>query len=345
AVHVDEAQVELTGHPRIAVAQVDHGPVGGHDRALLGDAGVLGQLRVRDEVPVLAVHGEHVPGLQDVVAVEQLASCRVSGDVDARIGLVHHVRTELGQAVDHAVDRVLVPGDQAGGQDHRVTGAGFDRVVEVRHPAQHRHRLALRAGGHVDDLVVGQIARLFVVDQHVTGDLEIAQLLCDRHVPDHAPAEEGDATTMRVGGVDDLLDAMHVAGEARHDNAARRLADHLVEHGTDRALERREPGDVGVRGVDEEQVDPLLAETGEGTEIGQTPVERELVHLEVARRQHESGLRPDRDGQSVGDGMVDRHELEVERADLLALPLGDRQGEGLDAMLLELRLHQREGQA
>ena len=92
------------------------------------------------------------------------------------------------------------------------------------------------------------------------------------------------------------------------------------------ALERRETGDVGVRRVDEEEVDTLFAEPRERAEVGQPAVERQLVHLEVAGRQHEAGRRADRDGERVGDGVVDRDELEVERGEPLALPLLHRQG-------------------
>ena len=49
-------------------------------------------------------------------------------------------------------------------------------------------------------------------------------------------------------------------------------------------------------------------------------VERQLVHLEVAGVQHGAGAGPDRDGERVGDGVVDREELAVERAELLHLP-------------------------
>ena len=58
--------------------------------------------------------------------------------------------------------------------------------------------------------------------------------------------------------------------------------DDLVEHGADGALERREARDIRVGGVDDEQVDALLAEAGELAEVGEPAVERQLVHLEVA---------------------------------------------------------------
>ena len=73
------------------------------------------------------------------------------------------------------------------------------------------------------------------------------------------------------------------------------------------------PGHLGVGGVGEEQVDALLAEPGERAQVGDPAVERELVHLEVAGVQHQAGAGADRDRERVGDGVVDRDELEVER--------------------------------
>ena len=49
------------------------------------------------------------------------------------------------------------------------------------------------------------------------------------------------------------------------------------------------PGHVGVGGVGQEQVDALLAEPRERAQVGDAAVERQLVHLEVARVQHETG--------------------------------------------------------
>ena len=345
AVDVDEAEVELADDRGDAVAQVDDGAVLADDRALRRDAGVLRELGVGDQVAVLAVHGQHVLRLQDVVAVEQLAGGGVARDVHLGVALVHDVGAELGQAVDHAVDGVLVAGDQARGEDDRVALAQLDLVVVVRHAAEHGHRLALRAGRHVDDLVVRQVARLLVVDQDALGHVQVAELGGDGHVAHHAAAEQRDAAPVGGRGIQHLLHAVHVAREARDDDAARGLADDLVEHRADAALERGEPGHVGVGRVDEEQVDALLAEPREGAQVGDAVVERQLVHLEVAGGEHDAGRGPDRDGERIGDRVVDRDELEVERADLLVLALLDGQRVRLDAVLLELRLDERERQA
>ena len=75
------------------------------------------------------------------------------------------------------------------------------------------------------------------------------------------------------------------------------------------------PGHLGVGGVGQEQVDALLAEPGEGPQVGDPAVERQLVHLEVAGVQHQPGAGADRDRERVGDRVVDRDELQVEGAE------------------------------
>ena len=150
---------------------------------------------------------------------------------------------------------------------------------------------------------------------------------------------------MGGGGVEDLLDAVHVAGEAGHDDPPRCGAEDLVDRRGEVALGGGEPGDLGVGGVDEEQVDAFLAEAGERAQVGDSGVERELVHLEVAGVQHGAGAGADGDGEPVGDGVVDRGELEVERAERTSVALGDPDRRRGDPVLLELRPDERQRQA
>jgi hypothetical protein len=51
-------------------------------------------------------------------------------------------------------------------------------------------------------------------------------------------------------------------------------------------------------------------------------VERQLVHLEVAGVEHEPGAGADRHRERVGDRVVDRDELQRERAERDAVALG-----------------------
>jgi hypothetical protein len=93
----------------------------------------------------------------------------------------------------------------------------------------------------------------------------------------------------------------------------------------------------------QEEVDPFLAEAGERAQVGDAAVERQLVHLEVTGVQRDAGGRLDRDGQGVGDRVVDRDELELERTEVHDVALGHRVlGRVLELVLLELGL--QEGQ-
>ena len=87
-----------------------------------------------------------------------------------------------------------------------------------------------------------------------------------------------------------------------------------VQHRPDLPLGRDEPGHLGVGRVHQEQVDTLVAELGEPAEVGEPAVQRQLIELDVAGVQHGAGRCADADRQRVRDRVVDREELQVERA-------------------------------
>ena len=115
--------------------------------------------------------------------------------------------------------------------------------------------------------------------------------------------------------------------------------------GRDLLLGGGEAGHLGVGGVGQEQVDALLPQPREGPQVGDPAVERQLVHLEVAGVQHHAGRRADGDGERVGDGVVDRDELQVEGAERDPVALGhDRLHGVLQAVLAQLAVEQGQGQ-
>ena len=124
-----------------------------------------------------------------------------------------------------------------------------------------------------------------------------------------------------------------------------RLVEDALEDRRDALLRGRETGDLGVGGVGQEEVDPLLPQPGERAQVGDPPVQRQLVHLEVAGVQHEAGTGADRHGQRVGDGVVDGHELEVERSERDPVALADLVVDGLlEPVLAQLAAEQGQGQ-
>ena len=149
------------------------------------------------------------------------------------------------------------------------------------------------------------------------------------HVAHHRAADVGHLAAVRRGGVHHLLHAVHVGGEAGHDDALLAGAEHPVQDRGDVLLGGGEAGHLGVGGVGEEEVDALLAQPGEGAQVGDAAVERQLVHLEVAGVQHHAGAGADRHGERVGDGVVDRDELEVEGPEADPVALGDDRLDGV----------------
>ena len=185
---VDEhvADVDLAGDLRLAVDQVDDHAVLGDHHVLGGHAGVAGQLGVGAHVPDLAVDRQHVARLDDVVAVEQLAGAGVAADVHQGVALVDHVGAPAGQAVDDAVDGVLVAGDQRAGEDDGVALLDVHEVVvALGDPAERAQRLALRPGGDQHLALGRQVGELLGVDEHPGRHVEVAEVLGDRHVADH----------------------------------------------------------------------------------------------------------------------------------------------------------------
>ena len=220
-------------------------------------------------------------------------------------------------------------------------------MVVVGDARQHRHGLALRARADEHDLVVGQVREVIDGHEHAAGHGEVAEVARDTHVAHHRAPDEGDLAPVLGSRIDDLLDPMHVRGEARHDHPTARPVEDLVQHRRDLALARDEARHLGVGRVDEEEIDALVAEAREAVEVGDPAVERQLVHLEIAGMQDKPRGGANRHGQRVGDGVVDREELQVERADREPLPLGDDMGHGLDARFAQLGLGegQREARA
>ncbi len=148
-------------------------------------------------------------------------------------------------------------------------------MLAAGHARQRRERFALRSGGDEHEPVAGQARRgVDVDDQPVGGDAEVSEVLGDLHVADHGPADERDPPVVPDGDVDDLLDAVDVAGERRDDDAVGCLADDPpVEDGADLPFGSDEARHLRIGGIDEEQVDAFVAEPGEPGQVGEPVVQ------------------------------------------------------------------------
>ena len=248
---------------------------------------------VGPQVAPLAVDRDDVARAGHVEHVEQLAGRRVAAHVNLRDVLVDHPGAPAGEPVDHPVDGVLVAGDEARRQHDGVAGLDPHRVVAVGHPRQRRQRLALRTGRDHADVLVGQRVDLASVDDQAGRHPQQPEIAGDAHVAHHRPADEGHRALVRLRRVEHLLHPVDVAGEAGDDDPPLGGAEHVVEHRRDLALAGDEAGNLGVGRVRQQQIDALAPEPGEAAEVGDAPVERELVHLEVAGVQDGARRRAD----------------------------------------------------
>ena len=220
---------------------------------------------MRAQVPPLAVHRHQVARLGHVEQRAQLAGRRVPGDVHHRRLLVDDRGAEPGQAVDDLVDGGLVARHQRGRQHDRVAGLDGDLVVlAAGHAAERRQRLPLRAGADQHDLLGRHRRRLVQARPSARGRRAAGRGRGRR--PCCGPSSGRPARTLRpctVGGVEHLLDAVHVAGEAGDDQPLGGPAEDVLEHRADRPLGGDEARHLGVGGVGQQQVDALQAEPGE----------------------------------------------------------------------------------
>ncbi len=200
-----------------------------------------------------------MPRGDQVVAVQQFAGAGVPRDVHHRVALVHHADPIAAQPVDHPIDRVLIARDQRRRQQHHVPRSGGDhRVLVVGDTGQGAERLPLGAGGDDQHLIVGIILDLLQIDQGVLGDLQEAQLASDCHVAQHGAPDIDDLAAVFDGQVHDLLDAVHVGGEAGHDQFLLSAGEDPLQGGFDVAFVGGETRHIGIGRIDHEQIDAFL---------------------------------------------------------------------------------------
>ena len=215
-------------------------------------------------------------------------------------------------------------------------------MVAVRHPAQRRQRLALRAGRDDHELVVREVLDLLRADEHPLGDVDVAEHAADVRVLAHRAADQRDAPVERTSGVDHLLHAVDVRREAGDHDPALAASEHLLETRADGRLRQRHARPVGVRGVTAQEQQALAPQLGQPRDVRRHAVHRRLVELVVARHQHRAELGGERDGERVRDRVGHLHHLDGERPGVEGLA-----GQHvldlnvLQAVLVELRAHHR----
>jgi hypothetical protein len=207
-------------------------------------------------------------------------------------------------------------------------------VLADGHARERRRRLALRPGG--DD---HQAARIAVrgAGACLARELQVAEALRGLDVVDERTSHQEYLAAMLARDVDDLLHAVDVRRERRHEDASLRVREHAIERAADRAFGRPMAGHERVGGVADEQRHALLAVMREPREVGGLGVDGRVVDLEVAGVDDRAGRRGDGVAAGVDDGVRHADALDAETADLDDVARHDRaQLDVVDAELLEL---------
>ena len=218
-------------------------------------------------------------------------------------------------------------------------------MLAVGHARQRRQRLALRAGAHDDDLVVGQVIDIKSIDDIRIVDVEVTELARHASVGEHGATGHNDLAAALARGIADLLQTMDVARERRDEHAARSILDGMQQVGANLGLGLGKAGNGGVGGVGEQQIDALLGEAADGGIVGRDTVDGRLVELKVAGVHNGALVGANEHTQSAGDGVRHREEVERDAAEIdVAAALDLAELRRTDAELGELALDKAERQ-
>ena len=79
-------------------------------------------------------------------------------------------------------------------------------------------------------------------------------------------------------------------------------------------------------------------------QIGDAPIQRQLIHLKVAGVQHGASTGANKDRKGIRDRVIHRNKFALIRAETLHLVFFHRQRVRLNAVLGKFRLHKGQGQ-
>ncbi len=244
----------------------------------------------------------------------QLFLAGVTGDVDVGLLVMDDFRAAPIEVVDHMRDRALVAGNRARGQDDDVATLDLDLLVLADGDAcECRRRLALRTGGHDDELARRNLRRR---GARLARKLQIAEALGGLDVVDERATDEQHLAAMLAREVDDLLHAMDVRGERRDEHASRRQGEDPFDCAADGLLRGTVAGHERIRRIAAEKRHPLLAVVRETSDVGRLGVDRRVIDLEIARVDDRPGRRRDREGERVDDRVRHANRFDLEHAGL-----------------------------
>ena len=344
SVHQDPACLHLSGDPAGILRELDHIARGHEQDVLLRHADGLRDLHLGLAVTVLAVHRNRELRPQQGVHQLDLLSAGMAG----HMGILEQDLGALdGELVDHTVHRLLIARDRVRTHDDHVVGAdGHLPVISVRHPGKSRHALALASCGDQHRLLRRIVLQLLDIDQGVLRDPDVAQFVGNTDDVHHGTPLDHHLPAVLACRVDDLLDAVHIGREGRHDDPLILVfRKDNVEGPAHRPLRHGKAGTDRVGAVAEQRQHAVSAQLRHSLQIRRLAEHRRIVYLEISGVEDDSRRAEDRQGGAVGDGMVrlDEFHVEVPQRDRVAV-LHHEQLRGIrDLVFLQLPADEGDG--
>ncbi len=255
---------------------------------------------------------------------------------------VNHVRLAAEQVVDHAVDGLLVAGDDARREHDRVAFFNLGVLVIVHGSArQGRHGLALRPADHHADFFRREVLHLAGIDHQAFGNFQVAEIFGNFRGVVHGAADERDFASVLMCQFHGQPDAMNGRRKAGNEQPPLGLRENFIKLPAHRALARRVSFALNVGRILKQRQDALFAVFGEGVQIEKMVVGGRGIDFEIAGMNDDAQWSVNRERNAIHQAVGHVNGVDGEDADLEAFAGAHLAQIGVieQAVLVELVLH------
>ena len=276
------------------------------------DAALARQLPVLEQMAVLPVYGHEIFRPHRAQQFAQFVTVGVARGVDGPHALVQDRGPQAIHLVDEARHGLDVAGDHARAHDHGVALADAELAVAAQHHARQRgQRFALGAGHHQHQLLVGQVGHAVMGVEKAGRQLGDAQIAGHLDIVGQRLAADDHGAPALARQVEDFLDALDVAGEQRHHDAARSLVEDLAQGLHDGPFGEGTAVALHIGGIGEQQARALRpGEVAKCRQIRAAAGQGLGIDLEVPAVDDAAHGRLHAQAETFGDGMAHGEEME-----------------------------------
>ena len=321
-VDADAAYVDFAGLARAELVEFEN--VSAFDQHDFADRSAHGasHFGMQLQLAIFTMDWDEVARLDQIDDQLELFLTGVSADMDWRGGsvFIDDVGFAAEEMVDHPVDGFFVAGDDAAGENDRVTLFDFGMLMIVdRRPRQRRHGLALRAADQDTDFFRREILHLPGIDDQSLGEFDVAEIFGDFRRVVHGASDKGDLASVLMGEFDGEVDAVNRTGEARNEEAALGVREDLVELAADGALAGRVSLALDVGGILKKRQHALFAIFGEGVQIEKLVVGGRRIDFEITGMDDDAERRVNGERDTIDQAVRDLDRMDGEGSGLEAL--------------------------